>query len=158
MFLSSVPALDRCQIVDRDLFDPLLMLTYKKLPRLPRYRECEGLPWGFPGQPAPAPVETRTRSHGCGFWRVRVKGLLQYCDILSRHGKIQMFRVIVEYLRQFLPDFCINRLVGFGLKIRIDRYIVCHKEINFGWHFEKTNINLLHNSQPLLTHIFDIIW
>lgn len=37
MFLSSVPALDRCQIVDRDLFDPLLTPTYKKLPRLPRY-------------------------------------------------------------------------------------------------------------------------
>jgi hypothetical protein len=23
-------------------------------------RECHGLPWGFPGQPVPVPVETRT--------------------------------------------------------------------------------------------------
>jgi hypothetical protein len=30
-------------------------------------RECHGLPWGFPGQPAPVPVETRARSHGHGF-------------------------------------------------------------------------------------------
>jgi hypothetical protein len=30
-------------------------------------RECDGLPWGFPGEPAPIPAKTRTRSHGCGF-------------------------------------------------------------------------------------------
>ena len=27
-------------------------------------RECHGLLWGFPGQPAPVPVETRTRIQG----------------------------------------------------------------------------------------------
>jgi hypothetical protein len=41
------------------------------------FRECRGLPWGFPGQPAPVPVETRTRSHGCGFLRVRVAGIMK---------------------------------------------------------------------------------
>ena len=35
-------------------------------------RECHGLPWGFPGQPAPIPVKTHTRIHGCGFWQVQV--------------------------------------------------------------------------------------
>ena len=30
-------------------------------------RERDGLPWGFPEQPAPVPVKTRTRSHGPGF-------------------------------------------------------------------------------------------
>ena len=30
-------------------------------------RECHGLPWGFPGKPAPVPVETCTHSHGYGF-------------------------------------------------------------------------------------------
>ena len=34
-------------------------------------RECNGLPWGFPGQPAPVPVET----HTCGC--VRVMGLVK---------------------------------------------------------------------------------
>ena len=33
----------------------------------PAPRECHGLPWGFPRQPAPVPVKTRTRIHGCGF-------------------------------------------------------------------------------------------
>ena len=37
------------------------------------HRDCHGLPWGFPGQPAPVPQETRTRSQGCGFWGVRVR-------------------------------------------------------------------------------------
>ena len=36
-------------------------------------RDCQGLTWGFPGQPAPVPQETRTRSQGCGFWGVRVR-------------------------------------------------------------------------------------
>ena len=40
-------------------------------------RECDRLPWGFPGQPAPVPVETHTRSHGCGFSRVQVMGLVK---------------------------------------------------------------------------------
>ena len=30
-------------------------------------RDCHGLPWGFPGQPAPVPAETHAHSHGCGF-------------------------------------------------------------------------------------------
>ena len=30
-------------------------------------RERDGLPRGFPEQPAPVPVKTRTRSHGPGF-------------------------------------------------------------------------------------------
>jgi len=30
-------------------------------------RECHGQPWGFPGLPAPVPMETRTHSHGYGF-------------------------------------------------------------------------------------------
>ena len=30
-------------------------------------RECGGQPWGFPGQPAPLPVETHTLVQGCGF-------------------------------------------------------------------------------------------
>ena len=38
-------------------------------------RECDGLPWGFSGQPAPVPVKTRTRTYGHGFLRVRVTGL-----------------------------------------------------------------------------------
>ena len=39
-------------------------------------RDCHEQPWGFFGQPAPIPDETRTHSHGCGFkWvRVRVSG------------------------------------------------------------------------------------
>ena len=32
------------------------------------FRERDGLPWGFPDQPAPVPVKTRTRSHGYGSW------------------------------------------------------------------------------------------
>jgi hypothetical protein len=35
-------------------------------------RDCHGQPWGFPGKPAPVPAKTHTRSHGCGFSRVRV--------------------------------------------------------------------------------------
>ena len=31
------------------------------------HRECHRLPWGFPGQPAPIPIKTRTHIHGCGF-------------------------------------------------------------------------------------------
>ena len=30
-------------------------------------RDCHGQPWGFFGQPAPVPAETRTHSHRCGF-------------------------------------------------------------------------------------------
>jgi hypothetical protein len=30
-------------------------------------RDCHGQPWGFPAEPAPVPVKTRTRSNGCGF-------------------------------------------------------------------------------------------
>ena len=40
-------------------------------------REWRGLPWGFPGQPAPVPVETRTRERGCGFSQVRVMSLIK---------------------------------------------------------------------------------
>lgn len=36
VFLSSVPELDRCQIYDPDLVDPLLKQTYKNIPKLPR--------------------------------------------------------------------------------------------------------------------------
>ena len=38
----------------------------------PAPRDCHGLPWGFPGKPAPVPVKTRSRVHGCGFSRVQV--------------------------------------------------------------------------------------
>ena len=34
-------------------------------------RECDGQPWGFPGQPAPVPVKTRTCVHGYGFFQTR---------------------------------------------------------------------------------------
>ena len=37
-------------------------------------RECHGLPWGFPRQPVPVPVKTRTHYQGYGFLRVWVKG------------------------------------------------------------------------------------
>ena len=37
-------------------------------------KDCSGLPWGFSGQPAPVPVETRARRHGHGFCQVRVVG------------------------------------------------------------------------------------
>ena len=30
-------------------------------------RECGGLLWGFPGQPAPVPMETPTPDEGRGF-------------------------------------------------------------------------------------------
>ena len=40
-------------------------------------RECDGQPWGFPGQPAPVPVKTRTCVHGYGFSRVRVMGFFK---------------------------------------------------------------------------------
>ena len=36
-------------------------------------RVRHGQPWGFPGKPAPVPLETRTRSQGYGFWGVRVR-------------------------------------------------------------------------------------
>ena len=32
-----------------------------------RIRDCHGQPWGFFGQTAPVPAETRTHSHRCGF-------------------------------------------------------------------------------------------
>ena len=47
-------------------------------------RECHGLPWGFPGQPAPVPMETCTRERGCGFPQVRVMGLIKPTGSQSR--------------------------------------------------------------------------
>jgi hypothetical protein len=40
-------------------------------------RECHGLPWGFPGQPAPVPMRTHTHVHGCGFSWVRVMDFIK---------------------------------------------------------------------------------
>ena len=35
-------------------------------------RECHRLPWGFPEQPVPVPMEAHTCSHGCRFSQVPV--------------------------------------------------------------------------------------
>lgn len=37
LVLSSIPALNKCQIKDPELMDELLKATYKNLPMLPRY-------------------------------------------------------------------------------------------------------------------------
>jgi hypothetical protein len=37
VLFSRVPELDRCQIYEPGLVDPLLKQTYRKIPRLPRY-------------------------------------------------------------------------------------------------------------------------
>ena len=77
----------------------LWQLDWKNAPRVGRYaisnrikpslsptRGCHGIPWGFPGQPAPVPVETRTRVHGCGFLHVRVMGLVKPTGSQTRTG------------------------------------------------------------------------
>ena len=51
------------------------------------FREYNGLPWGFPGQPAPAPVKTRTHSHRQGFLRARGMGLVKPKGRKTRRGQ-----------------------------------------------------------------------
>jgi hypothetical protein len=45
-------------------------------------RECHGKPWGFPGKPAPVPLETSTRSTGAGFDEYR-------CGFYKTHGYLE---------------------------------------------------------------------
>ena len=40
------------------------------------YKECNRLPWGFPGQPTPVPVKTCTCVHGCRLSWVWVMGFI----------------------------------------------------------------------------------
>jgi hypothetical protein len=63
--------------IDEHLTTAALSTDYPKAIKAGLARERDGLPWGFPGQPVPAPVETHTRSHGCGFSRVRGVGLVK---------------------------------------------------------------------------------
>jgi len=53
------------------------------------------------------------------------------------HGDLMTFQpseVFVNYCRQFPPVFDENRIVGLGLKIRIDWCRNCHKRIKFVWY------------------------
>ena len=45
---------------DRTILDNWPKSLHSSTARDAVHRECGGLPWGFPGQPAPVPVETPT--------------------------------------------------------------------------------------------------
>jgi len=44
----SIPDLERCQVYNPDLVDPLLMRTYRGIPRLPRYFHLQSSLWISP--------------------------------------------------------------------------------------------------------------
>ena len=50
------------------------------------HREYDGLPWGFPTQPAPVPIKTHARSHGHGFSRAWVMGFLKPTGFIEPTG------------------------------------------------------------------------
>ncbi len=57
---------------------PTQQILMRQIITLQIIRECHGQPWGFPGQPAPIPVKTRTRMQGYGFPAGNPEGLLYY--------------------------------------------------------------------------------
>ena len=81
-------------------------------------RECDGQPWGFLGQPAPAPVKTHTRLYGCGFLRAQVTG---FTINLSRLGHKRFFLVHFTAVCKMFgtsTDFFYNKENGLGRILR----------------------------------------
>jgi hypothetical protein len=76
----TVVAIVSC-LLSQILLHRSLNLKNSYLRLLPKVREWHGLPWGFPGQPAPLSVETRTRKPGCGFLQVH----LFVWQVLTQH-------------------------------------------------------------------------
>jgi hypothetical protein len=105
----------------------------------------------------------------CGFPTWRYGFYFKFYDcwchtlpwFLSHHCfQMQWFSVIIEYLRQFSSILCENRIIVFTLKIRIDRYnnIDIYIMMTFLYSLERISINLLHNSQLLISQTLSIIW